>query len=320
MLVLAACSAEPMTVPGVTLDGAAPDARDGALATTDAADATSDTPPPPAGSIRVASLNVHRLFDTVCDSGSCDAGAYEEVATPAELAARGARIADALGALHADVVLVEEVESQASLDAIGAAAPFFPARVLGEIGTVASVDVGVLSAYPITEVKRHRDEVLTRPDGSTTTFSRELLEAHLDVRGAKVIVFAAHFRSKANDDPGRRLAEAQAAQRIVAAAAAAEPTALVVLGGDLNDVPGSEPLLAIEASGALARTSAGLPSASIATYVYFGAGEALDHLYVATSGGAARFVPGSFRVAHDASGFGLAGSDHAGIYADFAGF
>jgi predicted extracellular nuclease len=326
LLGILACASEPALLPGVSPD-AAPDVAPDAV--TDAADApapdaSSSVPPPAAGDVRVASLNVHRLFDTVCDSGSCGAGAYEEVTTPAELAARGVRIADALSALHPDVLLLQEIETQASLDAIGAAAPLYPSRVLGEIGTAASVDVAVMSSFAITDVVRHRGEILTRPDGTKTTFSRELLEVHLDARGAKLIVFVAHFRSKANDDPGRRLAEAQATQRIMAAVAAAEPTALVVLGGDLNDVPGSEPLLALEAGGALVRTSVGLPDASIATYVYNGVGEPLDHLFFATAGGdgggGARYVAGSFHVAHDHATFGLAGSDHAGIYADFSGF
>ena len=100
------------------------------------------------------------------------------------------------------------------------------------------------------------DEVLTRPDGSTTTFSRELLEVHVTKAGRAIIFFAAHFRSKSNDDPGRRLAEAQATRRIVDAVAAANPRALVVLGGDLNDTPGSPPLDALTGNGGLLRAAA----------------------------------------------------------------
>jgi predicted extracellular nuclease len=331
-----ACASDPTPVPGVRFDGgprgdAAGDATRAPVDATDAADPVDaaepviSAPAPEAGAIRIATFNVHRLFDTVCDSGACAAGDYEEVETPAQLEARGARIARALAGLHVDVALVEEVESQASLDAIGAALPSLPSRVLGETGGVASVDVGVLAAFPITAVKGHRDQVLVRPDGTTTTFARELLEVHLDVHGQRVVVFAAHFRSKSSDDPGRRLAEAQAAHDIIAAVALDDPEALVVLGGDLNDVPGSPPIDALDApydGGALLRVAAGLPYETTTTYSFDGHGQAIDHLFLATASGAtSRFVGGSFHVARDGGATtGLAGSDHAGIYADFGGF
>jgi predicted extracellular nuclease len=331
-----ACASEPVPVPGVQadtgvrIDGASdttPAALDGADAADvpDAADPPISAPAPEAGAIRIAAFNVHRLFDTVCDSGACAPGDYEEIETATQLAARGARIARALAALRVDIAIVEEVESQESLDAIGAALPSLPSRVLGETGGVASVDVGVLAAYPITSVKGHRDQVLVRPDGTTTTFARELLEVHLDVRGKDVVVFAAHFRSKSSDDPGRRLAEAQAAREVVSHVATDSPQALVVLGGDLNDVPGSPPIDALDApyeTGSLLRVAAALPYELTTTYFFDGSGQAIDHLYLATAtGAAARFVGGSFRVARDAGPTsGLAGSDHAAIYADFSGF
>jgi len=58
------------------------------------------------------------------------------------------------------------------MEALRARLPGLPWAVLGETGSPGSVDVGVLSAWPITEVRGHRDQVLQRPDGSTTTFAR----------------------------------------------------------------------------------------------------------------------------------------------------
>jgi endonuclease/exonuclease/phosphatase family metal-dependent hydrolase len=187
--------------------------------------------------------------------------------------------------------------------------------VLGETDTPASVDVGVLSAWPILDVRGHRDQVLRRPDGSTTTFSRELLEVHLDVEGTRVIVFAAHFKSKSNDDPGRRLAEARAAHGIVTAVAAAHPRALVVLGGDLNDEPGSPPLAALEQDGALLRVASDRPDGVVWTYSYGGDLQAIDHLLLARNAGGV-YLPGSFQAVRDSSR-GLGGSDHAAVVADF---
>ncbi|MCY1033045.1 endonuclease/exonuclease/phosphatase family protein [Corallococcus sp. BB11-1] len=275
----------------------------------------SGTAPPEgsAGRVRIAAYNVHRLFDTECASGACGGSNYEELPTQAEFEQQSERLARAISALNADVVLLEEIETQAGLTELQKRAPGFGYAELGETHTAASVDVGVLSKYPITDVRRHRARYIYRPDGSATRFSRELLEVHLEVNGARAIVFAAHFRSKVDDDPGRRIAEATASREIVTDAAKEFPDALVVLGGDLNDVPGSEALDAMEKDGALLRVSSDRPTSETWTYVYSNQRQAIDHLYLAPAGGT--YVPGSFRVAREGNGYG--GSDHGAVMADF---
>ena len=267
--------------------------------------------------IRVATFNVHRLFDTVCESGACDPGDYEALSSPQQLDVRAAQLADAIRALEADVISLQEIETQACLDAllarVGDAMPY---GVLGEIGSTASVDVAILSKTPLEAVVRHRAaEPLALPDGTLTSFSRELLEVHVRAQGVKVVLFAAHFRSKVNDDPVRRLAEAQAASRIVNALAVREPDALVILGGDLNDTPGSPPLDALTVAGGLIRVADDIPLAEQATYIYQGRGQSIDHLLLAPSIAATR-VPRSSRVWRaGASGYG--GSDHRALTSDF---
>ncbi|HQY62869.1 MAG: endonuclease/exonuclease/phosphatase family protein [Myxococcales bacterium] len=282
-------------------------------------DVRPDTrPEPPRGpTIEVASFNVHRLFDTVCDTGDCGPGAYEEEPSPAALAAKAAELGAAIRALRAGVVLLQEVESQASLRALTEAVPELPSAVLGETGGAASVDVAVLSAYPITKVRSHYATPLTLPDGRTTTFSRDLLEVHLQPPSpfSELIVLVAHFRSKVNDDPERRLAEARAARAITVSVAQTFPTATVVLGGDLNDVPGSPALEALAAGGELVRVSEGLAQAEIGTVRYGGVWVALDHLFLARQA-VGRLVPGTFQVFRgEQAGWG--GSDHGAIRATF---
>ncbi|MCP3098464.1 endonuclease/exonuclease/phosphatase family protein [Myxococcus sp. K15C18031901] len=279
-------------------------------------DAPGTTPDPiDKGAVRIAAFNVHRLFDTVCDSGSCGGSNYEALPSPTAFENQVSKLSTAIASLDADVVLLAEVETQVGLDALLARLPRLPHGVLGETGEPASVDVAVLSAHPITAVYGHRERPLVRPDGSSTRFSRELLEVHLDVDGAEVIVFAAHFRSKVNDDPGRRLAEAEATRDIVSQVAARSPQALVVMGGDLNDVPGSEPLQALEKGGDLLRVASDRPTDQTWTYVYSGQRQAIDHLFFARGGGGG-YVAGSFRAVREGnSGFG--GSDHAAVHADF---
>jgi len=272
------------------------------------ADAGPDEPP----HVRVATFNVHRFFDTVCQSGSCAPGAYEEEPTQAEFDDKANLLAGAIREFGANVVVLQELETQACLDALEARlGDMLPSSVLGETGAAASVDVAVMTSGEILQTVRHHDLVLTRPDGSTTVFSREFLEVHVELAGQPVVAFAAHFRSKANDDPGRRLAEAQAAHELVVAAAQAQPGALVVFGGDLNDVPGSPPLEALESDGQLLRVASDRPVAAQATYLYNGTGEAIDHLFFA-KGGAGSYLAGTAQVLH----LGPV-SDHDPLVADF---
>lgn len=278
-----------------------------------------DTPDAPTVErVRMATFNVRRFFDTVCDSGMCESEDYEVQLLPTYFEQRATQIADAIRALDADLVALEEVETQACLDALlSRLADTMPYGVLGEIDTVASVDVAILSRRPIETVLEHRAaNPLTLPDGTVTTLSRELLEVHArSDSGRKLVLFAAHFRSKVNDDPARRLAEAQTSARIVNARATQDPDAIVVLGGDLNDTPSSPPLNALVVDGGLIRVADDLSLSAQATYYYQGRGQSIDHLLLAPTAAAAR-IPHASRVWRDDGGYG--GSDHAALSSDFA--
>ncbi len=290
---------------------------DAALPTAGPSDAGVDASR--AGLIRVATFNVRRYFDTVCDSSACAATDFEALPTEAEFAARTERLASGIARIHPDVIALEEIENQACLDALvarlAAKGLAFPVAHLGETGAPASVDVAILSRGALPEVRTHRDLPLTRPDGTPTSFSRELLEVRTTFGARRVVMFAAHFRSKVDDDPGRRVAEANGARTIVSAVAAELPGALVLLGGDLNDTPGSVALEALEQGGALVRVARDLPAAAQATYFFQGAGVAIDHIHV-TAAEARRYVPASARVHLDAV-YGYAGSDHGALEASF---
>jgi predicted extracellular nuclease len=267
--------------------------------------------------VRLATFNVRRFFDTVCESGACGPGDYEALPSQDAFAARADQLATAIAGLDADVIALEEVETEACLDALLARLhDVMPNGVLGEIGSPASVDVAVLSKREIDEVVRYRaTHPLTLLDGTVTTFSRELLEVHTRAaNGAEVVMFAAHFKAKVNDQPERRLAEAQVSSEIVNAVASARPGVLVVLGGDLNDTPGSPPLNALTVDGGLVRVADDLPRPAQATYTYGGNSQAIDHLLVAP-GVAAMRVPFSSQVWRDDRGWG--GSDHAALTSEF---
>ncbi len=272
---------------------------------------------PPRLRVRAATFDTLRFFDTVCDTGACAAGDYEAQPTQERFDARAAQLANAIDGFGADLVSLQEVETQACLDALQVRLQrAMPHAVLGELGTPASVDVAIFSRTSLESVITHRAQTpLTRPDGTTTSFSRELLEVHTLVEGRRVILFAAHFRSKVNDDAGRRLAEAQATRRLVLAAAEAHPGALVLLGGDLNDTPGSAPLEALEEGGRLVRAAADLPVDEQVTWASGTLREAIDHLYQAVDDAVAP-VPRSARSWKEGAR-GFAGSDHFALTAEW---
>jgi len=263
---------------------------------------------------RLATYNVHRLFDAACDSGRCNPGDFELLPSPAAFEAQALQVARAITQLDADAVCLQEVENQAALDRVQHyLGSTFPTAVMGETGAPASVDVALVSRDPVLEVVRHRAARLQRPDGSPTLFARELLEVHLDHGGHRVVVVCAHFRSMVNDDPGRRVAEAEGARVRLEAAARAHPDAVVALAGDLNDDPGSPPLEALEGDNGLVRVTRGRALGDVATYVYQGAPRMLDHILV-TPGSVGRIEEDTVQVHWDRwQQTGWGGSDHAAL-------
>lgn len=273
------------------------------------------------GKLRLEQLNVRRFFDTTCDSGEgkCPTD-FEEQATQEQFDKRVKQIADDLATIQADVITLAEVETQTCLDAVQKALKDqgfeYPVAYVAETGGAGSIDVAVLARGKLGTVKNYRkDTPLKRPDGSKTTFTREFPEIHLTLGKSEVIVFPAHFRSKSgDDDAGRRFAEAAAAHDILVATGAANKKALVLLGGDLNDTPGSDPLKALEDDGKLLRVASDV--AEQGTYRFGGSDQAIDHIFV-TKDHAASYVAKSATVVRDIGVKGFAGSDHATLWADF---
>jgi len=266
----------------------------------------------PAGEdVTVATLNVERLFDSQCNSGQCDAGDFEEVISELSLKTKIERIQAGIMALDADIIVLQEIETEELFEQV--AEPFsdmYPARVFGETGFSASLDVGIISKGSFVSSDTHRDDRLVLEDGSTDRFAREFLELQVDVRGERVIVFGAHFISKRSDSDGdRRLAEGKKAGSIAAAAAEERPDALVVIAGDLNDTPASKTLTAIRAEGFVV-TSEGLDPQTYYTHVFSGQPAILDHILYYDRDRVV--VPrDGLEVMRDEGRQGFAGSDHA---------
>lgn len=268
------------------------------------------------GTVRVATYNTRLFFDTKCDSNNCDGNAFERVLTQSEYTSRVQRTAASIVRLEADVVLLQEIETEAILQDIQQElrnnGHDYSVAVHGEIGVPGSIDVAVLARGALNSVTKHRQNRLPLEGGGTTTFAREFLEVALTTEsGQAMTVFAAHFLSKVNDNEPRRIAEGQGARNIVAAAAQRLPDSWVVFGGDLNDTPDSETLQRITDDGGLLRYAADKTAAEQATYRYNGQLEAIDHLF-GVGASANAYVPKSATALRDGSG-GFGDSDHAAL-------
>jgi endonuclease/exonuclease/phosphatase family metal-dependent hydrolase len=277
-------------------------------------DATSSLPP----GLWIATYNVERFFDTVCDSGQCGPAEYEPLVDAQAFEKDADRVFYSVRALGADIVLLQEIESEACVEALrqrlGAE---YDVITLGETNLPASVDVAVALRGELVKTVTHRQEILPRPDGGTTRFAREFYEVHALIQGQPVIVFAAHFISKVGGDDSRRLAEATAARRIVLDVAQKNPQALVVMGGDLNDTPGSPPIDTLTQDPQLLRVAAELGDAD-GTYLYNNTYQALDHLIIAVAATGGAYVPGTVEVMREPTKRGWGGSDHSALRAYFS--
>lgn len=264
----------------------------------------------------IATYNTHMFFDTVCDSGSCASSDFEEQPSVSEYNDKVADVAEALTMINADIVLLQEVEKKICLeDLFDEMNGVYDDLYIGETGYDASIDTAVITKGEITYTNKHTGSI-PHPDGGTTTFTRAFLEAHINLGGRKIIVFSAHFKAKSNDDPERRQAEADAALEIINDVADSNSDALIVMGGDLNDTPGSGPVSTLENSSELVRVASELSSTDQATYYYDGP-IAIDHIFFCVEGSGS-YVSKSAEVIKDApSWYSLISSDHAALKAEF---
>ncbi len=198
-----------------------------------------------ADEVLLVTWNVENLFD------SWDDPYHEDEVTAPTPRARRAALGAVLRYLDADVVCLQEVENRGLLEDF--VAEELPGRgyevVLVEGNDGRGIDVAMLTRLPLLGVATHRHDRFPLGEAEAegeAWFQRDLLEVRL---GAPLdaTVFTAHLKSQLGGDAADalRLAEARAAAALAAARLAADPEARLFLVGDLNDVPGSDPLTAL---------------------------------------------------------------------------
>jgi endonuclease/exonuclease/phosphatase family metal-dependent hydrolase len=195
--------------------------------------------------VRVATWNVHDLFDA--EDRLVPPGDEDLVPAPAEVDAKVARVAAVLARIDADVWLLQEVESRAILERLALAAGYGAARLV-EGNDPRGIDVALLSRLPVLGYASHAGEL--GPDGRLL-WPRDCVEAWLPAgaEGRRLVVVGSHLSSALSDDGTRRRLQAARMRELADEAAAEDPEALVLAGGDLNDAPGSDALAPLLADG-----------------------------------------------------------------------
>jgi uncharacterized protein len=165
------------------------------------------------------------------------------------------------------------------------------------------------------------------PSSTAWTSSRKPLAGEFLFNGHKVFVVANHFNSKLGDDPmwgehqppvngseAQRHQQANEVGSFVQSLLGADPSANVVVLGDLNDFQFSDTISILEDAG-LHDLVKDLPANEQYTYVFDGNSQAIDHILV---GGALTAVGRDYDAVHVNAEFVSQVSDHDPQVASFA--
>ncbi|MRG91440.1 endonuclease/exonuclease/phosphatase family protein [Polyangium spumosum] len=229
--------------------------------------------------LRVVNWNVRNYLNDKNDSAAPD----EVIRTTTQYTKHRQAIGAVLSAIDADVVVLQEVENEAALSDLvqSELGGKYPGIGIVDGNDPRGVDIGILSKIPLDQVVSHKDEQfpLNGTVGPTYRFSRDCPEYHLTYNGRKVVLLGVHFKAKEDDNPNKRLAEAQRTRAIANALVKEDASRAVLVLGDFNDTPGSPPYLAILGEGEGVYTNAPdfVPVNDRWSYDYQGTLELVDH-------------------------------------------
>jgi endonuclease/exonuclease/phosphatase family metal-dependent hydrolase len=189
--------------------------------------------------ISIGAYNVENFFDVFDDPYTGDEGS--RVKSRSDIIT----IARAVKRLDADVLAFQELENEHLLQAmIDEFLPDMGYQYVAAQRTNSGrgINLGVISRFPITELRSYRMQTLTHPDapGREWRFARDIMRIGIDAGLDRPIhVFNVHLKSNRDgpDDPNSRLyrtAEAMRLKQIIADEVAADPGFLGVATGDFN--------------------------------------------------------------------------------------
>lgn len=217
--------------------------------------------------LKILNWNVKNLIDD-----NDDGAQFEDFDNNWE--AHVAEVANVLGALDADIVVLQEVEHQAILGAVVAelGSDYVFHQVI-DANDPRGIDVAVISKIEPDDVISHQQDLFAKlcyvegdcnateycdpgdgviigqcqPDNMNEMspryrFARDALEIRLTFNGRRLVLIGVHYKSKESDDPDKRLAEAQRARTIADSITTEDPEAGLIILGDFNDLPDSPAL------------------------------------------------------------------------------
>jgi len=264
----------------------------------------------------VATWNLHNFYNHLID----DPGQANLEATDPAWGQHRVDVGLALKAIDADILLLQEVESTAVLQELNQMEldGRYSDVVVIDANDPRGIDVGVMSKVPLDATISHSEEFFAKEgtNGPDYIFARDVLEVHLTFNGRAIVMLNVHYKAKENDDPDKRLAEAQRTRAIADEITAAAPETALLIAGDFNDLPGSPPYDA--AAGAppdvYSNAAIHVDEADRWTFDFQGSLELVDHM-LSNPLMAARLDAASVVIRHDPE-FQPA-SDHAPIIATY---
>ncbi|MEX5219866.1 MAG: endonuclease/exonuclease/phosphatase family protein [Nitrospira sp.] len=160
-----------------------------------------------------------------------------------------------IATVRPDILICVEVENRVTLErfnnqVLGAEFQFsYPHSMVVDGNDPRGIDVGILSRYPLIEIRSHVDD--PGSDGKRL-FSRDCPEYDILLpTGDRLVLIPNHLKSKRNGDDQatqqRRKAQADKAHAIALGALPRSP--FVLMGGDFNDSPTSPALSSLFSDG-----------------------------------------------------------------------
>jgi endonuclease/exonuclease/phosphatase family metal-dependent hydrolase len=264
--------------------------------------------------LSIANWNVHNFINDQFDDPA------PQEAVDNQWPAHRAAVGNVLNAIDVDILMLQEVEHEAGLEELNdmELSGAYPHITVIDANDPRGIDIGIMSKVPLDDVISHQDESFTKAgtNGPSYIFARDVLEVHLTVNGRQIVLLGVHFKAKDNDDPDKRLAEAQRTRAIADAITSASPGAAVIILGDFNDLPASPPYLAVTGSAPDAYTNAPqfVSAANQWTFDFNGQLELVDHQMVNPLM-AERLEQSTVRIVHGPEVD--AASDHAPVIATY---
>jgi endonuclease/exonuclease/phosphatase family metal-dependent hydrolase len=202
--------------------------------------------------LRIGNYNAENFFNDTLEKPS---SATEKENTPTTEAyhAKLTGVAGALSQLGADIVMLQEIENEGVLADLRDQPEIkgkYTSQVLLRGNDTRGIDIGLISSIPIVKAISHEKESFTNPFDTDVPphkyyFARDVLEVHFQFNTRHVILLGVHFKAKTGpiaDVLAKQVAEATQTRKIADSLSAQDPTAAIVILGDFNNSPSTQPL------------------------------------------------------------------------------